>query len=189
MEGTASDRDWCLPPLVRLVPIPRAGIVNPDPLVREATEALISGYYPDELSAVERASNSPGREPHHFGQVRDDRGERNCPAAHGEGKCECSVTRLTIRLSGTAALAPNPTPCMRTGSLNSPPPSPTRPLRAPIGTHQPTERSTKEWATERALHESTVRRQPTEYSGDLKVEWRTPSGASESFRMSAHVCL
>src|SRR5258705_10151784 len=47
------------------------------------------------------------------------------------------VTRLIIRLSGTADFASKPTPCIRTGSRNSPPPNPIRPARPPIGTHQP----------------------------------------------------
>jgi hypothetical protein len=47
------------------------------------------------------------------------------------------VTSLIIRLSGTADLASKPIACIRTGSRNSPPPSPIRPARPPIGTHQP----------------------------------------------------
>src|ERR1700680_626046 len=71
------------------------------------------------------------------------------------------VTRLIIRLSGTADFASNPIPWIRTGSRNSPPPSPIRPAKPPIGTHQPNALRKNGHASVRRIYTLLRNDQPT----------------------------
>ena len=137
---------------------------------RDGLNEAPAGQRMDKTRAVSSADHAASDQAKDFRPIRCNRRIEIVPSRNSNANA--SVTRLIIRLRGTADFASNPTTCIKTGSRNSPPPRPISPPRPPIGMHQANARRKKGQVNVRCIEIVSIC-----LTGDLTGEWAQRSMA------------